>query len=498
MKITQFDELSSVSPIVATYNQTNPIEYIQALHRATDGYITLFKKLADNKVTQRHYKLNQLDDDVIRDFVHYDCYVSLNSFYRMKRGNAHLRTLHNLYVDLDCYNVNMSVDSVMYALENDYFNQSIPTPNLVVYSGRGIQLIWNIEAISGLAIERWSIVQRAICDELKVFGADSQAIDASRVFRLPASVNSKSNEVVRYDQLHDHEYDLMELGEEYFDILPKQNCEKFPIKPHSKPKKRPSINIGINYYSLTQARLNDLETLIKLRSGKMNGHRERLLFLARYFALCITKNKQSAVKKIHFLNGLFDEPIGTCELIQATASAEEYFKGNGLNIGNKCIIEWLNITPVEQSKLSTIINKEEKSKRDRARKQKARRDSGVDTRVQYNRKRLKAVIRNAKRIKLAQCIFPNMSVREIAVKVGLSKTYVWKLLQDLDTYVDNIELLSTSNSPYIKRVVQALSILGLSMDLEELTKPELLVIKQQLIDYLQMGSSRNSIEPLPF
>lgn len=474
----------------ATYNQTSPIKYIQALHRQTTGYITLLKKLADNKVMQRHYKLEQLNDDVLRDFIDYDCYVSLNSFYRMKRGNQHLKTLHNLYVDLDCYKLGLSVDSVMYELENDYFNQSIPTPNLVVYSGRGIQLIWNIEAISGLAIERWGIVQRAICKVLEPFNSDYQALDASRVFRLSASINSKSNEIVRYDQLHDHEYDLVDIGREYFGILPAQPREKSQKRP-SKSKKRPRVNVGFNYYSLSQARLNDLETLIKLRDGKMNGHRERLLFLARYFALTITKDKQAAVKKIHFLNGLFDEPIGTCELLSATASAETYYKGNGLNISNARLIEWLSITPAEQTKLSTIICKKEKRERDRLRKQKARRDAGIDTRAQYNRKCLQKTIRSAKKIQLAQAIFPNMSVRETAEKVGLSKTYVWQLLKDLDMYVDrldNIEYLSSSSGAYIRRVAQGLQILGLSMNLEDLSRHELLMIQQQLVDYLQMGT----------
>lgn len=474
--------------MIATYNQTSPIKYIQLLHRATDGYITLFKKLADNKVMQRHYKLNQLDDDVIRDFVDYDCYVSLNSFYRMKRGNQHLRSLGNLFVDLDCYKLGLSVESVMYALENDYFNQSIPTPNLVVYSGRGIQLVWNIEAISGLALERWGIVQRAICKVLEQFGADYQALDASRVFRLPASVNSKSNEIVRYDYLHDYEYDLVDVGRDYFGILPAQPREKSHKKSHNKSKKRPSINIGFNYYSLAQARLNDLQTLIELRDGEMRGFRERVLFLARYFALCITKDKQAAVKKIAYLNSLFSEPLGTYELLQATASAETYYKDNSFNISNSRIIEWLGITSAEQTKLSTIISKREKRERERLRKQKARRDAGIDTRAQYNRKCLQKTIRSAKRIQLARCIFPNMSIRETAEKVGLSKTYVWELLKDLDTYVDNLEQVSVSSSAYIMRVAQGLHILGLTMDLEDLTKHELLMIQQQLIDYLQMGT----------
>lgn len=469
-------------------NQINPLTYIKALHRATDGYITLFKKLADNKVMQRHYKLEQLNDEIIRNYVDYDCYVSLNSFYRTKRGNKHLRTIHNLYVDLDCYNVGLTPEQVLAALESDYFNRSIPLPNIVLYSGRGLGLIWHTETISGLALERWGIVQRAIYEQLKDFGADPAVVsDGARIFRLPASINSKSNEIVRYDVLHDYQYDIKSIGAEYFGILPKQPREKAQ-KRRSTSKKKAKAHVGFNPYSLAQARLNDLEILIKLRDGKMNGHRERLLFLARYFALTITKNKEAAVKKIEYLNGLFAMPLSQSELANATTSAETYFEGNGINFTNERLIEWFAISSDEQKHLSTIIGRTEKRERDRVAKEKARRNAGTDTRAKYNRKRLKSVIRNAKRIKLAQAIYPNMSIRETAARVGLSKTYVAELLKDLETYVDSIEQVSYSTSVYINRVATGLEILGLEIDLSILSKCEILMIQQQLTNYLRNGS----------
>lgn len=436
---------------VATFNQTNPLSYIKALHRTTDGYITLFRKLDDGQVMQRHFKLDQLNDDVLRDWVTYDSYMSLNSFYRPVRGNAHLRQLSNLYVDLDCYNVNLTPEQVLAALESDYFNRSIPLPNIVLYSGRGLGLIWHIEPTSGLALERWGIVQRAIFEKLKEFGADpSITTDGARIFRLPASVNSKSNEVVRYDVLHNHEYDIKSIGADYFGIIAKKPREKAQKRTRTS-KKRTSIKYGFNGFTLAQARLKDFETLIQMREGEMRGHRERLLFLARFYAQRITNNDDAAIQKIEYLNGLFVMPLKQSELVKATQSAVSYVKdGTGINISNATLIEWFGITAAEQEQLTTIISKKEKRERDRVAKEKARRSAGIQTKAQYNVKRAKAVLRHVKRLKLIVAMYPTASLRELAERFGMSKTYVADLLKRInDIIVNNIEQVSTHGSSLV-------------------------------------------------
>ena len=464
-----------------TLNQIDAIAYVKRLHRNTDGYITFFRKEANTgEVKQYHYKLSQLNDELIREWVTYDSYVSLNSFFRPTRGNAHLRSLHNLYVDLDCYNANLTPEQVLMSLEQDYFEQSIPKPNTILYSGRGLGLIWHIQAVSGLALERWSIVQKAIYNELKCFGADpSITTDGARVFRLPSSINSKSNEIVRYDVIHDYEYDLKEIGREYFGIIPTPKPkEKAQKRPASHKKKRQTVYAGFNSFSLYQARLNDLETLIKLRDGAMRGHRERLLFLARYYALKITNNEQAAIQKIEHMNSLFDAPLKSSELLNATNSAVTYYKeGTGINISNTTLIEWFGITESEQVQLTTIIAKKEKRERDRVKKEKVRRGAGVKSRSQYNAKRARALIRNAKRIKLIKAIYPNYSVREIAARAGLSKSYVGDLIKRLNALdlsaVDKHEQVSV----HVSSLVIESAVVGPECDYNSLS------FTKRLLDY---------------
>lgn len=432
-----------------TTNLTDPQQYIDLLHRDTDGFITLFRKLPGGKVHQHHFKREQITDAVLSKWVAKDTYISLNSFFRPKRGNSELRTIHNLYIDLDVYNTPFTAVQVLAALEVDHFGQSIPKPNIVLHSGRGLGLIWHIEAISGLAIERFNAIQKALYHTLKEFGADAQALDAARVFRLPASINSKSNEIVRYDVLHDFIYNINDIGREYFGIINNPvKKEKEKRKPRTKKPVRATF--AFNGFTLCQSRLKDLETLVELREGKMCGHRERLLFLTRFYALKITGNQEAAIQKMRYLNGLFAVPLKEAEMLKATFSAVTYVEeGTGINISNLKLIEWFEITSDEQKQLSTIISKAEKRRRDTEKKRVQRRAAGAQTVAKYNAKRKRQLMRQAKRVQIVQATYPLFSIRELAERVELSKSHVANLLKMVACGL--CEEVSTDVSSLVKR-----------------------------------------------
>lgn len=420
-------------------------EYIKEIHRNTDGFITFFRKLKDG-VKQYHYKLDEINDAMLNEWITYDSYVSLNSFFVPKRGIQTLRTLHNLYVDIDCYTVNMTPEQVVMSLEADHYGITIPTPSIVTYSGRGVQLVWNIEGMSGLAIERWDALQRALHGVLKPFGADIQALDAARVFRLAGSINSKNGAIVHCERVSDYEYSYSEIIDGYFANLKQSN--RAVAQPHRRPSKR-KVLFTFNSYTLAQSRLNDIKTLVELRKGEVSGHRERILFLARLNALRITNSDYAAVAKMREINGLFSQPLNEAELLKATASAIEYHKQGGLNMRNGVYIEWLGITPVEQEAMSTLINRKEKQARDRRRKQKAHKQAGKQSMAEYNAKRRRQLLRQVKRVNLAQAIYPTYSIRELAERVELSKSHVGNLLKMADC--EQSEKVSTDRSALVKR-----------------------------------------------
>ena len=53
-------------------------------------------------------------------------YVSMNTFYRNQRQVDAIKRLNACYVDIDCYHKGLSKESVLFELENDYFNTKIP------------------------------------------------------------------------------------------------------------------------------------------------------------------------------------------------------------------------------------------------------------------------------------------------------------------------------------------------------------------------------------
>lgn len=111
-----------------------------------------------------------------------------------------------MYIDLDCYKLGLSKDAVLYFLEKDFFNIKIPNPNLIIDSGQGMYLIWTIEIAPHKALSLWAAIQKYFHLQLKDFGADSLALDPTRILRVVGSTNSKSNSMVHIIKKYEYIY----------------------------------------------------------------------------------------------------------------------------------------------------------------------------------------------------------------------------------------------------------------------------------------------------
>lgn len=67
---------------------------------------------------------------------------------------------------------------------------------------------------------------------LKEFGADRQALDATRILRVPGSINSKTNTEVKIIDEYNCLYDLREIQNKYMSEL----SEKVSVR-RGRPKK---------------------------------------------------------------------------------------------------------------------------------------------------------------------------------------------------------------------------------------------------------------------
>ena len=336
--------------------QVNKVNYIDNLHSNSNGWIT--RSVIDKKgYSQWHYKYAELKD---LDMSDENIYITLNTFYKPCRRLENIKELNTLFIDLDYYKTGKTKDQVLMDLEKNYFNQSIPIPNYVIDSGRGMYLIWIINAVPSKALPLWKAVQEYLYNQLKYFGADRQALDATRILRVPGSINSKSKTVVNILDEYEYIYDLREI----------QNGFLPELKPYEKKKGRPSkINYIYRERSLYYGRIQDIIKLCELREYDLKGHRELILFLYRYYLCSFTEDIEKALNDVLELNSMFRQALSEREVIRATRSAERCYldKNKQYKYKNETLIELLEITEEEQRNMTIIISKEEYKRRKRIR-----------------------------------------------------------------------------------------------------------------------------------
>lgn len=416
----------------------------------TKGWITLAKKDPEtHRFKQYHYQPEELAAH-LSEWSGEDVYYSQNSFYKPSRRIDNIKQLKSLYVDLDVYNLGLKPDWVLGKLEYEYFGQVIPEPNMVIFSGRGLVLIWHIEPLPHMAMPLWKAVETFFAESLKSVGADSKATDPARIFRLPGTINSKNHATVTAEYRHDYRYDIHDLQ---YDYLPELTPP--PPKAKKKPGRKPKILHLYNVYTLHQARALDITKLVDLRGGDVRNHREYICFLYRYYTCCYTSDPERALEETLELNSEFVEPLPVREVEVATRSAEKAwaaksndaaneaakaagYPGAGYNISNAKLIEWLDITPEEQEQLQTIISANEKRRRKRVyyrqnreailrQKEDKRRAEGSIPREAY----LSQAEQKRQQIVKAIEENPGASVRKLAEITGLSKSMVQRVKASL-------------------------------------------------------------------
>lgn len=410
----------------------------------TDGWITLAKKDPDtNRFFQFHYQPEELAAS-LSQWTGEDIYYSQNTFYKPQRRIDNIRQLRSLYVDLDVYNKGLSPEWVLGKLEHESFGQTIPEPNMVIFSGRGLVLVWNINPIPYMAMPLWRAVENYFMEQLKDLGADPKATDPARIFRLAGTVNSKNNAVVKAVYRHAYRYDIHDLQYDYLpELSPKSQTNR-------KKGPKPKLIRLFNTYTLHLSRARDIAKLVELRHGDMDGYRETICFLYRYFTCCYTSDPQQALEDTLDLNSEFTRPLREKEVITATKSAEKAwaaktnaladaaakaagYPGAGYNIKNTKLIEWLDITKEEQMELSSIIDGVEKRRRNTQAKKQARRAAGIKPMKEYNRQRKRAVTDKVSKLQEILQSHPEWSNVRIGKEMGVSEGYIRKLRKTLST-----------------------------------------------------------------
>lgn len=300
-------------------------------------------------------RLESLEYDESRDL-----YITANSFVRYRRDMDDLYTLYNIVIDVDVHDGFGSLpDCWAGQLERAVRDRgTLPDPNTVVHTGRGLQLWWAIEPASYKVVPMYRKAVRWLTGEVRAAigtvaspglrekaDVDSAAsINAAGLFRLPGSFNTKSGTWGYFEILH---YRRLKLG----DI-----CGELSVR-NTAGSRNPKIpKGGLPVIAAAASREESLMTLISVRDAELNSETRDLILFCDYCVWSeIIHDHEDIMEHLRSLNRLFREPLSEAELeaYMSTARRKRY------RITNATIIDKLAITAEEQRIIGLYPNRRE-------------------------------------------------------------------------------------------------------------------------------------------
>lgn len=405
---------------------------------STDGYIQIFNLDENKKAKVYNTKINGLRDIVEEIEEQLDFFITPNTFFKPQRQVNNIRQFRALFMDLDTGEDDKQF--VAYKVFDLADEGLIPKPTMIVDSGRGIHVYWRIKNAPYQALKTWQELQDLFYTKLKPLGADIRATDGARILRLPNTINSRNNVECRVMwQDNEAEYSMYDLREEYLHEKYKKSIAKI-----NKTDRKIVANAFFNSYSLHITRAEDLETLVKLRNGNMNGSRNMALHCYAYWKGIYIRDIDKLTESVEEFNNSFSKPLKNSEvravlrcIPKAIDKFLEYEQGIrcGLNkrvtkgmkdkggywYKNETLIERLEITEQEQRELKTIIGTRVKYDRKNEKRNKARRNENGLTNKQQEIVDLKVEI-----LKLKE---EGLSLRAIAKQLNKSLGSVQNILK---------------------------------------------------------------------
>ena len=425
----------------------SPADEAGFYHRSdSGGYFSLLTSFEGGRKVQHSYPTLQMPVVLGMIDANRDTWISQAEFWSSLRRVVNVKSIGLAFLDIDFYREDVEwgrgrtperAAKDFAGLCDDF---GIPRPSLIIYSGRGLQVKWFFEtALPRMALPRWNIVEKVLVERFALCGADPQARDSARVLRLVQTVNTKSKQVCRPIWVNTDEngqpvrYDFEYFAECVLPI-PRSMARQHVEKARQAAKTpRNDISRGLNIETLNWNRVEDLRTIVRLRSGMPEGMRMQMLFYTVNF---LALSHQITPATFYFEAAAIASEIDptwtmrSAELKTVYAKMKDYLAGKTVEFNgrtypalytptNDTLINVFGITNEEQKELKTIIDGTEHRRRQMA----AIRQSGVMSRFDYEdraeQRRVQARLLNAK----------GYSSRQIAAELGISRTTVSKYLK---------------------------------------------------------------------
>lgn len=460
-----------------------------------DGYVTVTRFTPDGGIENTPIKASEMAETLIKYIGEDNVFYSVNTSYNGDRKSDNIRQLVSLYADIDLKEDMPELDrkrrkNEICNLLRELANKNIiPLPSFLVDSGGGIHSYWAIKDLPYQVTWMWQAVEDHILFMLKSSGVpiDSAVRDCARLLRSPGSKNgSRSCEVIFRSCLR---YDLKDL---YDSLIPTpargpkadpkarlqvintiiESGGKIPLKSlrcHKEMIKGISdcitsiSNCKFTSYTLHQARLQDIKTLCNLRDWDLEGYRNSIMHCYVYWLGIIVRDEDNLLREALSFNSRFNKPLPISSIRAIVRSAlkrvrdfikyEEDIKSGvprrvskgmrdkpGYWYKNITLINMLDITPEEQARMITIMEIQEKRKREAKRKRtKRRNDEGLlPTEIK----------RRNQFILIARLQLENLSFREISKKIGVDRRTIREKINNKYNRINYNEIMTAVTDGY--------------------------------------------------
>lgn len=358
-------------------------------------------------------------------------WISQGEFTKPNRQKHNLARIAVCWVDLDLHHPNSA--PTLHALNRDTAldkalatctARGIPTPSIVLWTGRGLALKWLTEVLPRAAYPRWAAVQKALVEAFNDLGADDSARDASRILRIPGTYNPKSaqqcvpiyantffGEIVRYsfDDLADA---VLPITREQLHILRRQRTAaqqekarriEHHLKVLESERKAPGCDNlrPFNPVRLAWLQVDDFRRLAALRppTVRPQGWTNSLVWMASSaLAVAVWADADRWKKELPSFATELAPHWTPSRIQQATASVlarmNEMAKGQWVEYKGKkrppvytpkhqTILDTLGVTDDEAQQLAVILSPAVREEREKARQAAHRRLRGELERAAY-------------------------------------------------------------------------------------------------------------------
>lgn len=215
-----------------------------------------------------------------------ETFVTMNRFHGPRRV-ANLAELNALFLDLDIYRIpelsGRDIPSLLMGFEQHWARVGLPSPSFFIDSGRGAYAIWLHDPLPAAAHSRWSALLRHMIGSCANLGADPACSDATRILRVPGSVNSKVGRTVTVLSGNGRRFSFDNLEDRYYlaNGRPTRGELKRRRKQVAKKERQEMTETrGLSPRRRFEAVRRDLERLLAAWGGQVpTGYRNSWLHL---------------------------------------------------------------------------------------------------------------------------------------------------------------------------------------------------------------------------